>query len=194
MLITASLTLLALLGSVILTLSGKGSPLATAHLAFAAGIVPLIMAAMIHFVPVLTRSGDPDRRILAVPHVAQAAGLCIALAMQGILPYAALYGFALLDAALVIILSRSWDSPLTKLFALIGKTSFSAYVFHLIVGALVFYVLGFFEKFSFSILFFFALTTYLLAAATCWGLQREYRSGPFEMLMKRMTYGKHEHA
>ena len=97
-------------------------------------------------------------------------------------------------AALVIILSRSWDSPLTRLFALIGKTSFSAYVFHLIVGALVFYVLGFFEKFSFSILFFFALTTYLLAAATCWALQRKYRSGPFEMLMKRMTYGKHEHA
>ena len=97
-------------------------------------------------------------------------------------------------AALVSILSRSWDSPLTRLFALIGKTSFSAYVFHLIVGALVFYVLGFFEKFSFSILFFFALATYLLAAATCWGLQRKYRSGPFEMLMKRMTYGKHEHA
>lgn len=104
MLLTASLTLLALLGSVVLTLSGKGSPLATAHLAFAAGIVPLIMAAMIHFVPVLTRSADPDRRVLAVPHVAQVAGLGIALAMQGILPYASLYGLALLDALLVAVL------------------------------------------------------------------------------------------
>lgn len=113
MLITASLTLLSLLGSVVLTLSGKGSPLATAHLAFAAGIVPLIMAAMIHFVPVLTRSGDPDRRILAVPHVAQAAGLCIALAMQGVLPYLGLYGFALLDAALVVIL-LFWISGRTR--------------------------------------------------------------------------------
>jgi hypothetical protein len=36
-----------------------GSPLAVAHLAFAVGIVPLIFAAMSHFVPVLTRTGNP---------------------------------------------------------------------------------------------------------------------------------------
>ena len=63
MLHTASLTLLALLGSAVLALSGVGSPLAVAHLAFAVGIVPLIFAAMSHFVPVLTRTGDPGRWI-----------------------------------------------------------------------------------------------------------------------------------
>ena len=93
-------------------------------------------------------------------------------------------------AALVIIISRVWDSPLTRLFAVIGKTSFSAYVLHLSVGTFVFYILGFFQKFSYSILFFFALITYLLAAAACWYMQMKYKSGVFEILMKRMTYGK----
>ncbi len=71
MLYTASLTLLSLLGSAVLALSGVGSPLAVAHLAFAVGIVPLIFAAMSHFVPVLTRTGDPGRWISYLPGVAQ---------------------------------------------------------------------------------------------------------------------------
>ena len=73
MLQTASLTLLALLGSAVLALSGVGSPLAVAHLAFAVGIVPLILAAMSHFVPVLTRTGDPGRGITYLPIAAQLA-------------------------------------------------------------------------------------------------------------------------
>ncbi|MBL8426087.1 MAG: hypothetical protein JNM16_01330, partial [Dechloromonas sp.] len=52
---TASLSLLSLIASALLAVMGWGSPLAVAHLAFAVGIVPLIFAAMMHFVPVLTR-------------------------------------------------------------------------------------------------------------------------------------------
>ena len=101
---TASLTLLALLGSAVLALSGVGSPLAVAHLAFAVGIVPLIFAAMSHFVPVLTRTGDPGRWISRLPGAAQLAGLVVVAAMQGLLPYWALYPAAAVDLLLAAIL------------------------------------------------------------------------------------------
>ena len=86
MLPTASLTLFSLIGSVALTLLGLGSQLAVAHLAFAVGIVPLILAAMSHFVPVLTRTGDPGRGITYLPIAAQLAGLLAVAAMQGLVP------------------------------------------------------------------------------------------------------------
>ena len=86
MLVTASLTLLSLAFSAVLALSGVGSPLAVAHLAFAVGIVPLIFAAMSHFVPVLTRTGNPSPVIALVPRLAQLAGVVAVLAMQGIIP------------------------------------------------------------------------------------------------------------
>lgn len=96
----ASLTLLALLSSVGLALSGTGSPLAVAHLAFAVGIVPLIFAAMIHFVPVLSRTGDPSRNIKRLPLLAQMVGLLAVGAMQGIVPHLWLQLAVLLDLLL----------------------------------------------------------------------------------------------
>ena len=104
MLQTASLTLLALLGSAILALSGSGSPAAVAHLLFAVGIIPLIFAAMSHFVPVLTRSGDPGRWIARLPPAAQASGLLAVTAMLGWLPYWLLYVAAAVDLVLAAIL------------------------------------------------------------------------------------------
>ncbi len=104
MLQTASLTLLALLGSAVLALSGWGSPVAVAHLLFAVGIVPLIFAAMSHFVPVLTRSGDPGHRIARLPLAAQLAGLLAVAAMLGLLPYWLLYVAAGVDLILAAIL------------------------------------------------------------------------------------------
>lgn len=104
MLPTAGLTLLALGGSVLLAPAGLGSPLAVAHLAFAVGIVPLICAAMIHFVPVLTRTGDPGVALRRLPVIAQAAGLVAVLAMQGWLPRAALTLAAAVDLLLAVIL------------------------------------------------------------------------------------------
>lgn len=104
MIFTASLTLLSLVCSVVLALSGLGSPLAVAHLAFAVGIVPLIFAAMMHFVPVLTRTGEPDRRLAKLPSAAQATGLVAVAAMQGWLPYSVVYLAAAVDLVLAAIL------------------------------------------------------------------------------------------
>ncbi|MBU1363265.1 MAG: hypothetical protein KKE51_05515 [Gammaproteobacteria bacterium] len=101
---TASLTLLSLVCSAILALSGSGSPLAVAHLAFAVGIVPLIFAAMMHFVPVLTRTGEPDKRLAKLPSAAQANGLVAVAAMQGWLPYGAVYLAATVDLVFAAIL------------------------------------------------------------------------------------------
>lgn len=101
---TASLTLLALFASVALTLAGVGSPVAVLHLAFAVGIVPLIFAAMLHFVPVLTRTGSPGRLLSSLPAVAQGSGLLVVGALQGLLPYGLLHLAALLDLLLAAIL------------------------------------------------------------------------------------------
>ncbi|MCL2524262.1 MAG: hypothetical protein FWF20_08710 [Betaproteobacteria bacterium] len=104
MLPTAGLTLLALFASVALTLAGWGSPLAVEHLAFAVGIVPLIFAAMLHFVPVLTRTGNPGRWPRLLPAAARLAGLLLVAALQGLLPYWLLHPAALADLLLALVL------------------------------------------------------------------------------------------
>jgi hypothetical protein len=101
---TASLTLLALFASVALTLAGVGSSVAVLHLAFTVGIVPLIFAAMMHFVPVLTRTGSPGRLLASLPSVAQGIGLLVVGALQGLLPYWLLHLAALLDLLLAVVL------------------------------------------------------------------------------------------
>lgn len=60
-----------------LTLFFSLAPIATVHLAFAVGVMPLILGAMLHFVPVLTRSGSPPAWLRAVPLLALAAGTLI---------------------------------------------------------------------------------------------------------------------
>jgi hypothetical protein len=110
---TAGLTLLALGGSIVLALAGLGSPLAVAHLAFAVGIVPLICAAMIHFVPVLTRTGDPGGGIRGLPLAAQIAGTLAVLAMQGWLPRLGLTLAAAVDLLLAAIL-LNWIAGRTR--------------------------------------------------------------------------------
>lgn len=104
MLKTVAITLISLLASVVLTLAGQGAPVALAHLAFAVGVLPLIFAAMIHFVPVLTRSGDPPRSIARLPYFAQACGLTAVLAMLGWLPFQVVFGAAAVDLVLTAIL------------------------------------------------------------------------------------------
>jgi len=50
------------------------------HLALAAGVLPLIMGAMLHFAPVLTRSTAPSLSIQRLPWLAQGAGILVTLA------------------------------------------------------------------------------------------------------------------
>ncbi len=52
-------------------------PAALWHLVFAVGALPMILAAMGYFVPVLTRSGEAPRGLAAAPLAALAAGLGI---------------------------------------------------------------------------------------------------------------------
>ena len=58
-----------------LILGGSASPAAIAHTAFAAGVMPLIFGAMLHFVPVLTRGRPAEARMQALPLGMLAAGV-----------------------------------------------------------------------------------------------------------------------
>lgn len=94
---TVAVTVAALLASAVLTLAELGVPVAVAHLAFAVGIVPLIFAAISHFVPVLTRSGRPAKLVRLFPPAAQLAGILACGAMQGLTPRWLLHAAAGLD-------------------------------------------------------------------------------------------------
>lgn len=69
-----SVALLALAATLALIGFGDVAPSALLHLAFAVGIMPLILAAYIYFVPVLTRSGGAPASVRALPWLALAAG------------------------------------------------------------------------------------------------------------------------
>ena len=101
MLLTATLTCVVLAASLILGLAG-GNPVAVAHLAFAAGVLPLIFGAIAHFVPVLTRSGEPASQVAAIPPLAQVFGLALAAALEGLLPRWILHPAALADLVLAL--------------------------------------------------------------------------------------------
>lgn len=72
-------------------------PAAHLHLALAAGVMPLILGAMSHFVPVLTRSGAPAAGVQAIPWLALAAGALAVFSF--IVPGPAYYFAALLALA-----------------------------------------------------------------------------------------------
>ncbi|WP_284189719.1 hypothetical protein, partial [Zoogloea oryzae] len=58
-------------------------PAAVAHAAFALGAMPLIFAAMGHFVPVLTRSPGVEPAIHRLPLAMQAAGALVVAVLAG---------------------------------------------------------------------------------------------------------------
>lgn len=89
--ILASLVLAALLamaGAMALPLVADLHRAAHVHLAFALGVMPLIMGAMTHFVPVLTRSRGAGRRIEALALVAWLGGALIFAFLAFSLPVA----------------------------------------------------------------------------------------------------------
>lgn len=73
-------TIFAFAAAIALMLSGAAGPAAAAHVVFAAGILPLIAGAMLHFVPVLTRARAPGRAMQALPYGMLAAGIAAAAA------------------------------------------------------------------------------------------------------------------
>ena len=67
--------LLALMTAGVLLVTGQATPQLSAHLALALGVMPLILAAMGYFVPVLTRSGSPGPATWWSPIVALSGGV-----------------------------------------------------------------------------------------------------------------------
>lgn len=68
-----------------LTVAGA-PPAAVAHAAFALGAMPLIFAAMGHFVPVLTRSPGVEPAIHRLPLAMQVAGALVVAVLAGAMP------------------------------------------------------------------------------------------------------------
>jgi hypothetical protein len=62
------------IAALVLLQSASLSPPAVAHLVLAVGIAPLILGAITHFMPVLTRSGSPRRGLSWAPLLLQCAG------------------------------------------------------------------------------------------------------------------------
>jgi hypothetical protein len=90
------------------TAAGDFIPAApTVHIAFAGGAMPLVFGAIIHFVPVLTRTGAPHAAIRLLPLPVQLAGLAATLALAGALPWWALHPAATL-AALAAMVLAAW--------------------------------------------------------------------------------------
>ncbi len=69
--------ILAMIGALLLPLVSDLHRAAHIHLAFALGVMPLIMAAMMHFVPVLTRTRAATRAIESLALLAWAGGALI---------------------------------------------------------------------------------------------------------------------
>lgn len=93
--VLAASTLAAFGGALLLLWLDPAAPLPAAlHVAFAAGVMPLILGAMSHFVPVLTRSGAPALAVRTLPLLALGAGGLAALTFE--MPARVPYG---LDAA-----------------------------------------------------------------------------------------------
>lgn len=104
MLPVVAVTLAALLATLGCSVAGIGTPAAVAHIALAIGILPLIMAAMIHFIPVLTRSGEAPAVIRRLPLIAQAAGGLLVVTLFGGLPYATVALAAAVDGLVAAFL------------------------------------------------------------------------------------------
>ena len=79
-------------------------PAPTIHIAFAAGAMPLIFGAIIHFVPVLTRTAVPGLPLRCLPLAVQLAGIATPLALAGLMPDWSLHAAASVVALAALVL------------------------------------------------------------------------------------------
>lgn len=101
-----------LLAAIFLAATGLLTPAAAAHVVFACAALPLIAGAMLHFVPVLTRSAAPARAWHFLPWLLQGAGATTVGAVEGwwsrqILPFVAFSVALALIALLLWIVRRA---------------------------------------------------------------------------------------
>jgi hypothetical protein len=95
-----AVTLLALIVASGFALLRGGATIISYHIIFAIGVVPLILGAIIHFVPVLTRSKNPGKFIRALPAIALFGGVMVT--MYFAFPQTLPYGYTL-GASIIII-------------------------------------------------------------------------------------------
>lgn len=71
------------LAALLAGLSGQAAPAAVwRHVLFAMGVMPLILGAMLYFIPVLTRSAPARGVVLFLPVAAFVLGVCVVLALH----------------------------------------------------------------------------------------------------------------
>ena len=87
------------IAALVLLQSASLSPPAVAQLVLAVGIAPLILGAITHFMPVLTRSGSPRRGLSWAPLLLQCAGGTAVFGFTGAAP-----PLAMVVAAVVMLL------------------------------------------------------------------------------------------
>ena len=98
MLASAAINAFVMMAAAVALFAFGGASFQTAsHVAFALGILPLILAAIAYFVPVLTRGAGGPRSIDAMAFCAWAGGVLIVAGLSGLIAFtAASYGAALL--------------------------------------------------------------------------------------------------
>ncbi|WP_173065774.1 hypothetical protein [Sulfurimicrobium lacus] len=100
--------MLAMVGAWLLPLVGDLQRAAHVHLAFALGVMPLIMGAMTHFVPVLTRTGAAARQVQLLAGLAWQAGVLATAFFAFSLPPSVRL-FAALLAVLAVARLAGWQ-------------------------------------------------------------------------------------
>jgi hypothetical protein len=100
-----AVTLLTFVAASILALSRGCAAIFSYHIIFSIGVVPLILGAMVHFVPVLTRSNPPGNFIRLLPVIALIGGILVTsyFAFPQIVPFAHYLGATVIMIAVASI-------------------------------------------------------------------------------------------
>ncbi len=112
--------------------------------------------------------------------------------------YAIFYAFTVFPLAIVymitlaLLLESTWINKILHPIAAVGKTAFSNYVMHSVVGIIVFYGIGFglMQQFGPLAWTFFAIVLFTIQviASNIW--LRYFRFGPIEWIWRSLTYHK----
>lgn len=108
--IQIAVTLSTFIAACFLFLSGRSTAIVGYHVIFAIGILPLILAAMTHFVPVLTRSISAGPYMRAVPLITLPGGFLVVLYFSylQLVPVAHYLGIAFSGSAVAVLAGWAW--------------------------------------------------------------------------------------
>ena len=98
-----AIVLLTFIAASALATLGGSAAIVSYHVIFAIGIVPLILNAMVYFLPVLTRSKSPSRSIVILPMAALIGGVLVTshFAFPQAVPHGQYFGAAIIVTVIV---------------------------------------------------------------------------------------------